>query len=122
MWEWDDECLHPNHYGKPTDRDWEACLNFESAEKVRQQAEEYKNRPHKEYEVMDMNTAARYGAVLIYRDRKDWVSYEFGPAKYYTTVYAAHDAATAFVKELEENMQQNMLYNTEDDINSSSQL
>lgn len=86
------------------DYDWEACLNFEIAEEVRQQTEAYKNRPYKEYEVMDLNTAVRYGAVVIYRDRKDWISYEFGSAKYYTTVYAAHDAAIAFVKELEENM------------------
>ena len=102
---WEGECTHPEQYSMLIDYDWEACLNFESAEEVRQQSEEYKNRPYKEYEVMDLNTAARYGAVVIYRDRKDWISYEFGPSKYYTTVYAAHDAATAFVKELEENMQ-----------------
>lgn len=104
VWEWDGECVHPHQFGMLVDHDWEACRNFESAEEVRQQAEEYKNRPYKEYEVMDLNTAARYGAVMIYRDRKDWISYEFGYDKYYTTVCDAHDAATAFVKELEENM------------------
>jgi hypothetical protein len=54
---------------------------------------------------MDLNTAARYGAVVIYRDRKDWIQYEFGSSKYYPTVYDAHDAATDFVKSLQENMQ-----------------
>lgn len=100
--EW--ECTHPDQCGMLIDHEWEACLNFESSEEVRKQSEEYKNRPYKEYEVMDLNTAVRYGAVVIYRDRKDWISYEFGSDKYYTTVYAAHDAATAFVKSLEENM------------------
>lgn len=97
VWEWDGECAHPDQFGMLIDHNWEACRNFKSDE-------EYKNRPYKEYEVMDLNTAARHGAVVIYRDRKDWISYEFGPSKYYTTVYDAHDAATAFVKELEENM------------------
>ena len=101
---WEGECTHPEQYSMLIDYDWEACPNFESTEEVRQQAEEYKNRPCKEYEVMDPNTAVRYGAVVIYRDRKDWISYEFGPSKYYTTVYDAHDAATAFVKEMKENM------------------